>query len=48
MPKWVCTVCGTEHRILCKPGCMAFAKHGSCAPPKCKNCGAPREKMIMD
>ncbi len=48
MPKWVCTVCGTEHRVLCTPGkCAAYHNHGSCCPKKCKNCGAPAEKMVM-
>ncbi|HMK47202.1 MAG TPA: hypothetical protein VK436_11305 [Methanocella sp.] len=48
MPKWICTVCGTEHHVLCTPGrCHSFHGHGSCCPPKCKGCGASGDKMVM-
>lgn len=48
MPKWVCTVCGTEHHVLCVPGkCAGFSHKGSCCPAKCKSCGAPGNTMVM-
>ncbi|HTY90835.1 MAG TPA: hypothetical protein VMC84_06625 [Methanocella sp.] len=48
MPKWVCEVCGYEHRFLCRPGCEAFQHHGTCCPKECPKCKAPGSKFHME